>query len=166
MILTVCMSPCTDVTIELDAFNVGKTNQVKSKSFSFGGKALNVAIGVKRLGGESYSTGLLYNENGYIFVIEEGGHSDFAYGYQKVSKLYKTQDGGKTWTPMDCSNTPYTDLKNCLILAKFVTKEIGIIAGRFYYDNFDFNTRAFLTKDGGKTWTPIDISNYSFFLAS
>lgn len=103
------------------------------------------------------------DENGYIFVIEEGGHSDFAYGYQKVSKLYKTQDGGKTWASIDCSNTPYTDLKNCLILAKFVTEEIGIIAGRFYYDNFDFNTRAFLTKDGGKTWTPIDISDYSFY---
>ena len=46
MILTVCMSPCMDITIELDSLNVGMTNVVKSKRTSFGGKALNVAIGV------------------------------------------------------------------------------------------------------------------------
>ena len=67
MILTVCMSPCTDVTIELDSLNVGKTNVIKSRATSFGGKALNVAIGVKRLGGDVYTTGLMYNENGYLF---------------------------------------------------------------------------------------------------
>ena len=67
MILTVCMSPCTDVTIEVDSLNVGKTNVVKSRTLSFGGKALNVAIGVKRLGGDVYTTGLMYNENGYMF---------------------------------------------------------------------------------------------------
>lgn len=67
MILTVCMSPCTDVTIELDSLNVGRTNVVKNKTLSFGGKALNVAIGVKRLDGDSYTTGLMYNENGYMF---------------------------------------------------------------------------------------------------
>ena len=67
VILTVCMSPCTDVTIELDSFNVGKTNVVKRKALSFGGKGLNVAIGVKRLGAECHTTGIMYNENGYMF---------------------------------------------------------------------------------------------------
>lgn len=67
MILTVCMSPCVDVTIEVDALNVGRTNVVKNKTLSYGGKALNVAIGVKRLGGDAYTTGLMYNENGYMF---------------------------------------------------------------------------------------------------
>lgn len=67
MILTVCMSPCTDVTIEIDALNVGKTNVVKNKSLSFGGKALNVAIGVSRLGGEACVTGVMYEDNGDLF---------------------------------------------------------------------------------------------------
>ena len=53
MILTVCMNPWVDVTIELDSLNVGKMNIVKNKSLSFAGKALNVAIGVARLGGMS-----------------------------------------------------------------------------------------------------------------
>ena len=60
MILTVCMSPCIDVTVEVDALNVGKTNVVKRKAITLGGKALNVAIGVKRLGKESFATGLMY----------------------------------------------------------------------------------------------------------
>lgn len=67
MILTVCMSPCVDVTIELDSLNVGKTNIVRSKTLSFTGKAINVAIGVRRLGAEAYSTGFMYNENGEMF---------------------------------------------------------------------------------------------------
>ena len=29
MILTVCLNPCTDVTIELDALNVGKDQSCK-----------------------------------------------------------------------------------------------------------------------------------------
>ena len=70
MILTVCMSPCTDITIELDSLNIGKTNIVKSKNMTFGGKGLNVAIGISRLGGEPYATGLMYNENGYMFERE------------------------------------------------------------------------------------------------
>ena len=39
MILTVCMSPSVDVTIELDALNVGKVNIVKNKTLSFTGKS-------------------------------------------------------------------------------------------------------------------------------
>ena len=67
MILTVCLNPCTDVTIEVDSLNVGKINHVKSKTLSFTGAALNVAIGVARLHGKSYATGFMYNENGSLF---------------------------------------------------------------------------------------------------
>ena len=67
MILTVCISPSVDVPIELDQLNIGKVNLVKSKTFSFTGKAINVAIGVSRLGAEAYATGFMYNENGVMF---------------------------------------------------------------------------------------------------
>lgn len=103
------------------------------------------------------------DENGYIFVIEEGGHSDFAYGYQKVSKLYKTQDGGKTWTSIDCSNAPYTNLRECMILAKFATEDIGIIAGRHWASDYSFHKRTYITKDGGISWIPVDLSNFFAF---
>lgn len=104
MILTVCMSPCTDVTIELDALNVGKTNVVKSKTVSFGGKALNVAIGVKRLGGESYTTGLMYNENGYMFenaLNKEGVPFTFVWNKGRVRENYKFIDNRSMLTEVN-----------------------------------------------------------------
>ena len=100
------------------------------------------------------------DKNGYIFVIEEGGHPDFASGYQRVSKLYKTQDGGKTWTSIDCSNAPYTNLRECMILAKFATEDIGIIAGRHWASDYSFHKRTYITKDGGISWIPVDLSNF------
>ncbi len=95
MILTVCMSPSVDVTIELDALNVGRTNVVKSKAVTLGGKALNVAIGAKRLGCDVYATGLLYNENGYLFenmLNGEGIPYRFAWNNGRVRENYKFID--------------------------------------------------------------------------
>ncbi len=104
MILTVCMSPCTDVTIELDSLNVGKTNVVKSKSISLGGKALNVAIGVSRLGCEAYTTGLMYNENGYIFenaLDKEGVPFTFVWNKGRVRENYKFIDNRSMLTEVN-----------------------------------------------------------------
>ena len=95
MILTVCMSPSMDVTIELDSLNIGKTNAVKSKSVAFGGKALNVAIGVTRLGASAYTTGLMYNENGYLFenvLDKEGVPFTFVWNKGRVRENYKFID--------------------------------------------------------------------------
>ena len=104
MILTVCMSPCTDVTIELDTFNTGKMNIIKSKKLSFTGKALNVAIGVSRLGGEAYTTGLMYNENGYMFENEldkEGVAFSFVWNKGRVRENYKFIDSRSMLTEVN-----------------------------------------------------------------
>ena len=104
MILTVCMSPCTDVTIELDSFNVGKTNVVKSKTLSLGGKAINVAIGVKRLGMDSHLTGLMYNENGYMFenaLDKEGVPFTFVWNKGRVRENYKFIDNRSMLTEVN-----------------------------------------------------------------
>lgn len=95
MILTVCLSPSTDVTVELDSLSVGKTNVVKSKTLSFTGKALNVAIGVARLGGNPYATGFMYNENGYMFenaLDKEGVPFTFVWNKGRVRENYKFID--------------------------------------------------------------------------
>ncbi len=104
MILTVCMSPSTDVTIELDSLNVGKTNVVKSKTLSFTGKALNVAIGVARLGQEVYTTGLMYNENGYMFenaLDKEGIPFTFVWNKGRVRENYKFIDSRSMLTEVN-----------------------------------------------------------------
>ena len=104
MILSVCMSPCTDVTIELDSLNVGKMAIIKSKKLSFTGKALNVAIGVSRLGGEAYATGLMYNENGYMFENEldkEGVNFSFVWNKGRVRENYKFIDSRSMLTEVN-----------------------------------------------------------------
>ena len=95
MILTVCMSPCTDITIELDSFNLGRTNIVKSKKLSFGGKALNVAIGVARLGEKAHVAGLMYNDNGHLFenaLYKESVGYTFAWNPGRARENYKFID--------------------------------------------------------------------------
>lgn len=95
MILTVCLSPCTDVTIEVDSLNMGKVNLVKNKTLVFTGKALNVAIGVARLGGEAYTTGFMYNENGVMFeeaLDREGVPFTFVWNRGRVRENYKFID--------------------------------------------------------------------------
>ena len=95
MILTVCMSPSVDVTVELDLLNVGRTNVAKSKRISFGGKGLNVAIGVARLGCQSHTTGLMYEENGYRFenvLSKEGVPYTFVWNKGRVRENYKFID--------------------------------------------------------------------------
>ncbi len=95
MILTVCMSPSVDVTIELDSLNIGKVNVVKNKTLSFTGKALNVAIGVARLGADAYATGFMYNENGAMFergLDKEGVPFTFVWNSGRVRENYKCID--------------------------------------------------------------------------
>ena len=95
MILTVCMSPSVDVTIELDSVNIGKVNVVKNKTLSFTGKAINVAIGVARLGAQAYATGFMYNENGAMFeraLDKEGVGFSFVWNSGRVRENYKCID--------------------------------------------------------------------------
>ena len=95
MILTVCMSPSVDVTIELDSLNVGRLNVVKNKTLSFTGKALNVAIGVARLGADAFATGFMYNENGSMFeraLDREGVPFSFIWNNGRVRENYKCID--------------------------------------------------------------------------
>ena len=96
MILTVCMSPCTDVTIEVDSLNLGRTNVVKSKKVAFGGKALNVAIGVARLGEKAHVTGVMYNDNGHLFenaLYKENVAYTFTWNAGRARENYKFIDG-------------------------------------------------------------------------
>lgn len=104
MILTVCMSPSVDVTIELDSLNVGKVNIVKSKTLSFTGKALNVAIGVARLGAEAFATGFMYNENGGAFestLDKEGVRFSFVWNSGRVRENYKCIDNKSMLTEIN-----------------------------------------------------------------
>ncbi|HIZ04148.1 MAG TPA: hexose kinase [Candidatus Borkfalkia avistercoris] len=114
MILTVCLNPCTDVTIEVDALNVGKLNHVKNKTLSFTGKALNVAIGVARLRGQSHATGFMYNENGSLFeqaLDREGVSSVFIWNRGRVRENYKFIDNKSMLTEVNDVGEPIAENK-------------------------------------------------------
>jgi len=114
MILTVCMSPCVDVTIELDALQIGRTNIVKSKTVAYAGKALNVAIGVKRLRGNSCVTGLMYDENGFAFenaLSKEGVPFLFTWNKGRARENYKFIDNHSLLTEVNDVGVPVEEKK-------------------------------------------------------
>ena len=95
MILTVCLSLCIDVNIEVDSLGVGKSNTIISKRIFFTGKAINVAIGIARLGADAFSTGFMYDGNGHQFEIElhrEGVPYKFVWNEGRVRENYKFID--------------------------------------------------------------------------
>lgn len=95
MILTVCLSPCIDVNIEVDSLSVGMAHKIISKRIFFTGKAINVAIGLARLNAESFSTGFMYEDNGNCFEQElhrEGVPYKFIWSEGRVRENYKFID--------------------------------------------------------------------------
>ncbi len=109
MILTVCMSPSVDVTLSLDRFCIGKMNIVKDKSRTYTGKAINVAIGVSRLGREVHSTGFMYREDASAFEEElrgEGIRTSFIYSDGRVRENYKIIDGNSLLTEINGIGAP------------------------------------------------------------
>ncbi len=95
MILTICPNPSIDCTIELPNLNVGKVNRIENKIMTYSGKAINVAIGVSRLGGASTVTGFMYENDGKPFVHnleKEGVKSNFVWNKGSVRVNYKIID--------------------------------------------------------------------------
>lgn len=95
MILTVCLSPCIDVNIEVDSLSVGMSHNIISKRIFFTGKAINVAIGGARLGADIFATGFMYEDNGNRFEHElhrEKVNYKFVWSKGSVRENYKFVD--------------------------------------------------------------------------
>lgn len=68
MITTVCMNPSFDKTASVDQFCAGEVNRLHSVRVDVGGKGINVAIVLKRLGIPVRCVGCLGEENGQSFL--------------------------------------------------------------------------------------------------
>ena len=104
MILTVCLSPCIDVNIEVDSLSVGMSHKVISKRIFFTGKALNVAIGIARLEADVFATGFMYEGNGNQFEQElhrERVPYKFVWSEGRVRENYKFIDHRSMLTEID-----------------------------------------------------------------
>ncbi len=95
MVLTICPNPSIDCTIELDSLNVGMLNRVSNKVETYSGKALNVAIGVRRLSEKSFATGFMFETQGKLFehvLDKEGVGHKFVYSAGNARVNYKIID--------------------------------------------------------------------------
>ena len=95
MILSVCPNPSIDCTIELDSLNVGRLNRIDSKVETYSGKALNVAIGVARLGEQSFATGFMFDNHAKLFehnLEREGVKYSFVNNQGSARVNYKIID--------------------------------------------------------------------------
>lgn len=104
MILSVCPNPSIDCTVELEQLNVGRLNRVNNKIITCSGKALNTAIGVRRLGADSFATGFMYQENGSLFqqtLDNEGIKHTFVWNEGSVRMNYKIVDNKSMLTEIN-----------------------------------------------------------------
>ncbi|MCD8201378.1 MAG: hexose kinase [Clostridia bacterium] len=104
MILTICPSPCIDVDIEVDSLNVGKNNGVVNKTVFCTGKALNVAMGLARLGSECFATGFMYEDGSRQFELDlhqNGVPYKFVWCKGRVRENYKFIDDKGMLTEVD-----------------------------------------------------------------
>ncbi len=104
MILSVCPNPSIDCTVELEQLNVGRLNRVNNKIITCSGKALNTAIGIRRLGADSFATGFMYQENGSLFqqtLDNEGIKHTFVWNKGSVRMNYKIVDNKSMLTEIN-----------------------------------------------------------------
>jgi 1-phosphofructokinase len=95
MILSICPNPSIDCTIELDSLNVGKLNRVDNKVETYSGKALNVAMGIARLGEQCFATGFMFENHARLFehvLDKEGVKHKFVYNKGNTRTNYKIID--------------------------------------------------------------------------
>lgn len=82
MIITVCMNPAIDKTVEIDKLISGGLNRIRKVEYDAGGKGINVSKTIHELGGMSIATGFLGGNAGKIIesVLKEKKIScDFVY---------------------------------------------------------------------------------------
>ena len=73
MITTVCMNPCYDKTASLTQLKVGEVNRLKDVRVDIGGKAINVAIVLRRLGVAADCIGCLgeADESSFLQLLQK-----------------------------------------------------------------------------------------------
>ncbi|HBF86589.1 MAG TPA: hypothetical protein DDW54_02810 [Clostridiales bacterium] len=114
MILSVCPNPSVDCTIELNTLKLGSLNRIENKVITYSGKALNAAIGVSRLGADSFATGFMFEENGQMFVHsldDDGVKNTFVWNKGSARTNYKIVDKRSMMTEINDKGEPVSEDK-------------------------------------------------------
>ena len=136
MILTICPNPSIDCTIELDNLNVGKLNRVDNKVETYSGKAMNVAVGIARLGETCFSTGFMFDAHARLFeqvLDREGIKHKFVYNTGNARTNYKIIDKKAMLTEINDRGEKVSDIKQkeLIDLVKEISPnyEIAVMSG-------------------------------------
>ncbi len=82
---------------------------------------------------------------GFLFAFE------VVNPYDELAWLYKTTDGGESWSLVEFDSPVYFSYKDFPIYAEFINEDIGVMSGRCAIVN-DMEERTYITYDGGNTW--------------
>lgn len=121
MILSVCPNPSIDCTIELDSLNVGMLNRIDNKVETYSGKAMNVAIGVARLGEACVTTGFMFENHRRMFehaLDKEGIKHDFVVNAGSARVNYKIIDKKSMLTEINDRGEEVTTDKQTELIEK------------------------------------------------
>lgn len=136
MILTICPNPSIDCTIELDSLNVGKLNRVDNKVETYSGKAMNVAVGIARLGELGFATGFMFDAHARLFeqvLDREGVKHKFVYNTGNARTNYKIIDKRAMLTEINDRGERVSEIKQreLIDLVKEISPdyEIAVMSG-------------------------------------
>ncbi len=136
MILTICPNPSIDCTIELDSLNVGKLNRVDNKVETYSGKAMNVAVGIARLGESGFATGFMFDAHARLFeqvLDREGVKHKFVYNTGNARTNYKIIDKKAMLTEINDRGERVSEIKQreLIDLVKEISPdyEIAVMSG-------------------------------------
>ena len=132
MILSVCPNPSVDCAVEIDQLKIGGLNRIENKIITYAGKALNVAIGVARLGADSFATGFMFKENGEMFVRSldnEGVKNTFVWNEGSARINYKIVDKRSMMTEINDrgENVDEAHQKELVSLVSELSKKAKIV---------------------------------------
>jgi 1-phosphofructokinase len=118
--------------MELEQLVVGRLNRVNNKIVTYSGKALNSAIGVKRLGGDSFATGFMYENEGSLFVSnldKEGVKNSFVWNKGHVRTNYKIVDNRSMLTEINDKgeNVTKENQQKLLSLVETLSKNASVV---------------------------------------
>ncbi len=135
-------------------------NDIDIYKFSNDGNCTQISNIILPNGIQAYNiyTNFIDCDKGFLFVF---------YEYEKVLHgtgteamlLYKTKDGGKTWTYQQCEKEFFLPLRAPAVFAKFLNEEIGFVSGLYGFTDY-IEQRSYVTLDGGKTWQTIESLPY------
>lgn len=101
MIVTVCMNPAIDKTVEIERLTAGGLNRIQKVERDAGGKGINVSKTIHELGGRSIATGFLGGSAGRAIeavLKEKGIPCDFVFvdGETRTNTKILEQSGAVT----------------------------------------------------------------------